>query len=210
MKRYQKTIAIALALSLVLSSLTACGDKAPKPRTAGEVAKDAVSMVDTKLSETEMRAAIDSYAAALTEALVGGNAAAKFVDNKDGSVALVVQAEGVEETQELMKFGSVKEAFSYFVYTGQMDADGKNITPPVVQTVSGNEADTSTAAPDATQSETTSEISSAVTSAPTESTSAPEAPASETSTPEAPAPAPESAPAESVAAPLPDAANAPA
>lgn len=137
MKQIQKISAIILALSLLLISLTACNDKGPQPRSASEVGKDAVSMVETNLTEDEMRAAIDSYAAALTDALASGNATAKFVDNKDGSIALIVQPDGIDQTQELMKFGSVAEAFAYFVYTQQIDAQGDIITPPVVQTVPG-------------------------------------------------------------------------
>lgn len=193
MKRYQKIAAMVLALALVLSSLTACGDKAPKPRTAGEVGKDAVSMLETKLSEEEMRAAIDGYADSLTQALADGSAVAKFVDNKDGSVALVVQPDGIDKTQELMKFGSVKEAFAYFVYTGQMDADGKIIIPPVVQTSNDDSivSDTSEVASE-TASAPASEVTSEVTAE---------------STPEVVAP--ESAPADSVAAPLPETSAAP-
>lgn len=142
MKHIKKIAATVLSLVMLLSILAACGEQTPKQRTAEDVAKDAVSIVETNLTEEEMRTAINSYAAELTKALVGSSAVAQFID-KDGSIALVVQAEGIEESQELMKFGSVKEAFSYFVYTGQMDADGEKITPPEVQTATGNNPENS-------------------------------------------------------------------
>lgn len=187
MKRFQKLATILLALVMLLTVFTACGDKGPKPRSAGEVGKEVVSMLETDLSETEMRAAIDGYAASLTEALAAGSAEAKFVDEKGGAVALVVTQEGIEKPQELMKFGSVKEAFAYFVYTGQIDNDGKLVNPPVVQTVPGNNATSSEAATsDVTTSDTAQNDAASTDTSEVSAESAAQSDVSETAT-EAPA-----------------------
>lgn len=163
MKHVKRILTMLLALTLLLAAFTACGEKAPEPRSASDIGKEVVAQLETDLTETEMRTAIDGYAHSLSEALAEGSATASFVDEKDGSVALVVQPNGTDNTQELMKFGSVKEAFAYFVYTGQIDKDGTLINPPVVQTVPAKDAAENAAASEAAESSSDSETAQDVT-----------------------------------------------
>lgn len=149
----KKIVAIALSLVLALGAFTACGQKPVTEQTPAELGATAAKELKIDLTDEEMQKSVQDYVAVLSGVLAENECEAQLTVT-DKSVAInIVQDEDDQLTQELMAFKTIKDAFAYLLYTGQVNDKGEVLAQP---TLSTDEAPAANA-----ESGTTSEVAPA-------------------------------------------------
>lgn len=158
----KKIIAIALSLVLALGAFTACGQKPVTEQTPAELGATAAKELKIDLTDEEMQKSVEEYVAVLSGVLSENECEAQLAITDKGVAINIVQGKDDQLTQELMAFKSIKDAFAYLLYTGQVNDKGEVLAQPTLSTGEAP-ADASTPADTTAPSEsgTTSEATPA-------------------------------------------------
>lgn len=132
--KIKKIMCGVLACILAMSTLAGCGAKKSKTEDGVFYPSDIAlaSIAESKLSEDEMFEAIKKYYDvfnAVFEA-TGDNVVTEAIKNADGTV-VIMAADSTEDStsktttnEQVLSWGSVKEAFAFLYENKQLDLDG--------------------------------------------------------------------------------------
>lgn len=147
----KKGAALCLAMAMACTAFVGCGKKDDATSTSAATSESAVEVLDNSkltempdgvsLSEDQMKATMNAYAAYMSEALASDGYTVTVRYDDDGSVhfdgSKTADDGSTVEVPDLSKFDNLSAAFAYLYNCGQADAEGNLL---VSTSVSADEA----------------------------------------------------------------------